>query len=133
MTVLRGDKELSFALATRSLGQLQGEDFECAHWGFTVRDITRQMQLTNQLRDSLGVFVTGVKQVGPSDLGGLNQGDVVRAINRETVDRLADFTGRYHALLEQKVEKVLLTVKRNGATRLVVLNFEKQGTGQTND
>ena len=133
MTVLRGDQELSFTLVTRPLGQLQGEDFECADWGFTVRDITRQMQLTNQLRDSLGVFVTGVKQVGPSDLGGLNQGDVVRAINRETVDRLADFTGRYHALLEQKVEKVLLTVKRNGATRLVVLNFEKQGTGQTND
>ena len=133
MTVLRGDKELSFALATRSLGQLQGEDFECAHWGFTVRDITRQMQLTNQLRDSLGVFVTGVKQVGPSDLGGLNQGDVVRAINRETVNRLVDFTERYKALVDQKVEKVLLTVRRNGATRLIVLSFDKKETGQTNE
>ena len=133
MTVLRGDKELSFALATRPLGQLQGEDFECAQWGFTVRDITRQMQLTSQLRDSLGVFVTGVKRVGPSDLGGLNRGDVVRAINRETVDRLADFTDRYQELVDRKVEKVLLTVRRNGATRLVVLNFEKKETGQIND
>jgi len=132
-TVLRGDQELSFTLATRPLGQLQGEDFECAEWGFTVRDITRQMQLTNQLRDSLGVFVTGVKRVGASDLGGLRQGDVVRAINRETIDRLADFTARYQRLLDQKSEKVLLTVKRNGATRLVVLNFENKETDQTND
>jgi len=133
MTVLRGDHELSFALTTRPLGQLQGEDFECAQWGFTVRDITRQMQLTNQLRDSLGVFVTGVKRVGPSDLGGLNQGDVVRAINRDTVDRLADFTVRYQTLVEQKVGKVLLTVKRNGATRLVVLNFENKETEPVNE
>jgi serine protease Do len=131
--VLHGDQELSVTLTTRPLGQLQGEDFECAEWGFTVRDITRQMQLTNQLRDSLGVFVTGVKRVGPSDLGGLRQGDVVRAINREPVDRLADFTARYQALLDEKSEKVLLTVKRNGATRLVVLNFENKETDQTND
>ena len=133
MKVLRGDKELNLKLETRPLGQLQGEDFECSRWGFAVRDITRQMQLSNQLRDSLGVFVTGVKRVGPADLGGLRQEDVVRAINRQTVDRLADFTDRYHRLLDQKVDRVMLTVKRNGATRFVVLNIEAGEAGETHE
>jgi len=133
LKVLRGEEEYSFSLETRPLGQLQGDDFECARWGFTVRDITRQMQLTNQLRDSVGAYVTGVRRVGPADLGGLNSGDVVQAINREAVNNLPELIDRYNLLVDSAYDKVLLTVRRSGATRLVVLNLETTGTGQLND
>lgn len=133
LKVLRGEQERQVTVATRPLGQLQGEDFECADWGFTVRDITRQMQIANQLRDSVGVFVTGVKRVGPADLGGLNQGDVLKAINREPVDNLESFTARYKALVDANTAKVMLTVRRSSATRIVVVNLEHHGTEQTNE
>ncbi|MEW5794731.1 MAG: trypsin-like peptidase domain-containing protein [Candidatus Zixiibacteriota bacterium] len=133
LKILRGVQERQVTVLTRPLGQLQGEDFECAKWGFTVRDITRQMQISHQLRDSAGVFVTGVRRVGPADLGGLNQGDVLQAINREPVENLDSLVIRYNQLIEAGDRKVMLTVKRSGATRIVVLNLELAGAEQTNE
>jgi len=132
LKVLRGEETYSFSITTRALGQLQGEDYVCSEWGFTVRNITRQMQLTNQLRDSVGVFVTGVRRVGPADLGGLNRGDVLQAVNRSPIANLPELVERYNNLLDEGLEKILLTVRRSGAVRLVVLSLEK-GTEQTDD
>jgi len=132
LKVLRGEETYSFSITTRALGQLQGEDYVCSEWGFTVRNITHQMQLTNQLRDSIGVFVTGVKRVGPADLGGLNRGDVLQAVNRSPIANLPELVERYNSLLDEGLEKILLTVRRSGAVRLVVLNLEK-GAEQTDD
>ena len=132
LKVLRGEETYSFSITTRALGQLQGEDYVCSEWGFTVRNITRQMQLTNQLRDSVGVFVTGVKRVGPADLGGLNRGDVLQAVTRSPIANLPELVERYNSLLDEGLEKILLTVRRSGAVRLVVLNLEK-GAEQTDD
>ena len=126
--MLRDEEEYTFTVTTGELGELQGEDYECPDWGFTVKDITRQMQISNQLRDSLGVLVVGVKRVGAADMGGLRRNDVVRQINKEPVNDLAEFAARYTELTARKEPKVLLTVGRNGATRLVVINTEKELT-----
>jgi serine protease Do len=124
LKVLRNEEEFSVSVTTRPLGDLQGEDFECADWGFTVKAITRHMQIENQLRDTLGVFVTGVKRVGPADLAGLRRGDVVRSINKEDIPGLAYFTSRYTELTASDTEKILLTLRRGGAKRLVVLSID---------
>jgi serine protease Do len=125
LKVYRGDEVFSINVKTKALGQLQGEDYECADWGFAVRNITRQMQLSNQLHDTLGVFVTGVRRVGPADLAGLNRGDVLQAINRQAVLDLPDLIARYSRFQTEGTQKVLLTVRRSGAVRLVALNLEK--------
>jgi len=124
LKVLRNDEEFSLPVKTRPLGELQGEDFECADWGFTVKAITRHMQIQNQLRDTLGVFVTGVKRVGSADLAGLRRGDVVRNINKEHIPSLAYFTSKYSELAAGENEKILLTLLRGGAKRLVVLTVD---------
>ncbi len=133
LKVMRNEQERVVNLVTRPLGQLQGEDFECSEWGLTVRDITRQMQIANQLRDSTGVFVTGVKRIGPADLSGLNQGDVIQSINRESLDNLETFKTRYDALRSAGTQKIMLTVRRNGATRFAVINLEKRGEEQPHE
>ncbi|MCB2230823.1 trypsin-like peptidase domain-containing protein [bacterium] len=124
LTVLRDEEEYTFTVTTRELGDLQGEDFEVSDWGFTVKGITRQMKIDNQLRDSLGVFVTGVKRVSSADVGGLRSGDVITQINKVPVQDLGDFITRYGELSEQ-TGKILLTTRRGGAIRLVVLNLDK--------
>ena len=50
LQVRRGDEEYTFPITTRELGDLQGEDFEVAEWGFTVKGITRQMQIDYTLQ-----------------------------------------------------------------------------------
>jgi len=133
LRVQRGSDTLNLPVTTRLLGDLLGEDFECAGWGFTVKGITRQMQIENQLKDSLGVFVEGVKRSGSADDGGLRPGDVVVAINKQDVADLAGFVAHYHELTLAKTEKVLLGIKRGGSSRLVVLKAAVKEETTQND
>lgn len=108
-------------MTTKLLGDLMGEDYESQAWGFTVKGITRQMQIENQLKDTLGVYVVGVKRSGAADEGGLRPGDVVISINRQDIGSLAEYTRMYISLSDTKEEKVLLSIKRGGSSRLVVV------------
>jgi serine protease Do len=133
LRVQRGSDTLSLSLTTRLLGDLLGEDFECAGWGFTVKSITRQMQIENQLKDSLGVFVEGVKRSGSADDGGLRPGDVVTAINKSEIADLNGFVAQYNELTQSRTEKILLGIKRGGSSRLVVLKATLREENTQND
>ena len=126
LKLLRGEQEYRFSLQTKLLGDLQGEDFECKNWGFTVKAITQQMQIENQLDDTSGVFVVGAKRVGPADQGGLRRDDVVLQVNDYEVAGLSDFIRLYQQLDESDTERILLTVKRGGARRFVLLKTDDE-------
>lgn len=125
LKVLRDEQEYSFKITTRALGELQGEDFESSRWGFTVKAITRQMQISRHLEDSLGVLVVGVKRLGVADMGGLRRGDVIRSINKVPTNDLENFVVCYNEVSVVNGNMTLLMTKRGGGTRLVVLNPDK--------
>ncbi|MBU8934721.1 MAG: trypsin-like peptidase domain-containing protein [candidate division Zixibacteria bacterium] len=123
LKVLRGDETYSFKITTKRLGDLQGEDFEAEGWGFTVKGITRQMQIDNNLDDSLGVLVTGVKPGGAAMTGSLRREDVVTDVNGTMVAGLTDFVTVYQSLEELTEGKILLTVRRNGSIRYAIIKI----------
>jgi len=131
--VRRNEQEYAVKVTTKALGDAQGEDFECAGWGFTVKGLTRQMQLENQLKDTLGVFVTGVKRVGAGDQGGLRSGDVIVSVNRQDIGALSEFARVYDELERSGAEKALLSVRRGGANRLVVVKSERKAGGEADE
>ncbi len=133
LKVQRGKELYEMNIETKQLGQVQGEDFECSEWEFTVKDITRQMQIEDQLEDTLGVYVVGVKRVGLADEGGLGRGDVIVRVNDRQIFGLSDYVELYNEMVVQDVEKVLLTVKRNKATRFVLINTEQRTGVPTNE
>ena len=98
LKVLRDEQEYNFKVVTRALGELQGEDFECPDWGFAIKGVTRHMRIENQLKDTTGVFVSGVKRVSPADIGGLRRGDIIVKINKIDIIELADFIRLYNEL-----------------------------------
>jgi len=126
LKVMRNDEEYNFKVVTKPLGELQGEDFECGDWGFTVKGLTRHMRLQYQLKDTLGVFVSGVKNVSSADIGGLRRGDVVVKANKTDILELADFINLYNELSSASTDKILLTIKRGGGTRLVFLSIDNK-------
>ncbi len=126
LKVLRNDETFYFKVMTKQLGDLQGEDFESKEWGFTVKEITRQMQVENQLDDMTGVLVVGVKNVGSASEGGLRRRDVVSHINSKPILNFEDFISFYNELTIQKTEKILLTINRSGATRYVLLDITEE-------
>ncbi len=124
LKVLRDEQVYSFKVTTKRLGDLQGEDFECRGWGFTVKAITKQMQIDNQLDDTLGVIVIGVKSVSTAEEGGLRRGDVISKVDKDYVNNLSDFVSVYNNFTSLEVDKVLLTVKRGGSTRFVLVKVD---------
>ncbi len=127
LKVLRKEQEFNFRVTTKELGELQGEIFECKGWGFTVKAITRQMQLDNSLDDLLGVYIEGVKRIGNRSGRSLLRGDIISKINNNQIINLTDFTEIYNNLAQGNQDKILLTIKRSGSTRFVVIKFDKNG------
>ncbi len=125
LKVLRGDETYSFKVTTKRLGNLQGEDFEAEGWGFTVKGITRQMQIDNNLDDSLGVLVTGVKPGSVAMTGSLRSGDVVTKVNETSAAGLPEFVATYQSLRDLTEGKVLLTIHRSGSIRYVLLKLNQ--------
>ncbi|RKX26451.1 MAG: peptidase S1 [Candidatus Zixiibacteriota bacterium] len=123
--VLRGDETYSFKITTKQLGDIQGEDFEAEGWGFTVKDITRQMQIENNLKDSLGVLVKGVKPGSIAAIGSLRPSDVIIKVNQTNIIGFTDFVTVYNDLKDTAEKKILLTVNRSGGTRYVLLKFNQ--------
>lgn len=133
LRVLREEQEYSFAVITKPLGSLQGEDFDCEEWGFTVKAITEQMLVENRLTTDHGVYVVGVKQVGAAGTGGLRRNDVVTKINDTELTNLSDFIPFYEKLSVGGKDNVLLTVRRGNGIRYVLLNTEGNPAEADND
>jgi len=133
LAVLRNDTNITVDITTRPLGEILGQDLDCKEWGFTVKAITKQMAIDNQLEDTLGVFVSGVKPVGPASEAGLRSGDVIKGLNEEPTPAFQDFLTKYDKLAADDSEKVLLTVKRFGSTKFMLIktdNFKASENGK---
>jgi len=133
LRVLRDEQEFDLEVTARALGDLQGEDFECQEWGFTVKGITSQMQIERQFDDSTGILVVGVKQAGPADEGGLSGGDVITSVNEQSIIGLADFVLLYEELVANQMNRILATVSRGGSVRYVLLKIDKSSEGDSNE
>jgi serine protease Do len=130
LIVQRNGETFTALVRTRELGVLQGEDLECPEWGFTVKEITRQMALDYQLTSDSGVYVTGVKRSGPANEGGLRGGDVITRIDGIDVADLAAFTLLYQERVDSKQELTMLTLRRGGAVRFAVVKPEKESPAE---
>lgn len=132
LLVQRKNERFNVLVRTQELGLLQGEDLECPNWGFAVKAITQQMALDYQLDETDGVLVSGVKRPGPGFSGGLRSGDVITKVEGRGIDNFSDFSLIYTELADTVEKGLLLTVRRGGAVRFVVVKSEKNGS-ETSD
>ncbi|PKK84243.1 MAG: peptidase S1 [candidate division Zixibacteria bacterium HGW-Zixibacteria-1] len=132
MTILRKDKTIYVNVETHELGEILGEDLECKEWGFTVKGITKQMAVENLLEDTLGVFVSGVKRVGAAADAGLLRGDIIQGLNEQPTLTFEKFFKTYNEVIVAGLEKVLLTVKRSGSTKFVLIKVNNHKTAEEN-
>ncbi len=126
LTIQRDDTTKTIDLVTHELGDVLGEDLECKDWGFTAKGITKQMAVDNQLEDTLGIYVSGVQKVGAAGDGGLLPGDVIKAVDERPVTTYKEFYDQYNALTAASVARVLLTVRRFGSTKFILLKIENE-------
>ena len=124
LMVLSGEQVYQDKVRTKQLGDLQGDDFESRNWGFTVKALTRQMQVDNQLEDTSGVIVVGVKRASSAANGGLRPHDVIVKVNNQEIASLPNFIAIYNESNMDTDKGVLLTIRRGSATRFVVVTTD---------
>ena len=91
-------------------------------FGMKVDNITPQMRQQFGTEEKTGVIVVSVEQGSLADIAGIQQGDVIKGVNRKTVRNLADF----NEIIAKsgKGESVLLFLKRDKQTFFVTLESQ---------
>jgi serine protease Do len=100
-------------LASRSPIREHGEEF-----GIRVADLTPDIAKRFNVTETTGVIVTGVESGGKGDEANVRVGDIIKEINRQTIDGVKD----YQDVLSQIAagESVNLFIRRKNAGFLVL-------------
>ncbi|HEX6983362.1 MAG TPA: Do family serine endopeptidase [Balneolaceae bacterium] len=103
--------------------QFQNESIE-EEIGFHVRDVSPDIAQQLGLNPSLkGVVVTGISRSSSAYRQGLQQGDVITEVNRQSVSDVSDFNAIIRDVIESEDQIVLLNVIRNGYNRLIAFEI----------
>jgi serine protease Do len=90
--------------------------------GVSVKDIDEEVAYRYKLADRMGVAVTQVRPESPAERAGLMPGDVIKEVERSTVDSVKAY-GELVGDLKGK-RKVLLLIARGGSHRFMVVEME---------
>jgi S1-C subfamily serine protease len=121
LEVVRNGSRDRVRLQTGEMPAVETDELELAAWGFTVRDLTREMLRRLNMEGEEGALVTGVKPDGPADEGGLRQFDVVNKVGKRRIRSSQELREVYGKLLEKKPEAVYLEAARGRTTRFVLV------------
>jgi serine protease Do len=90
--------------------------------GLQVQTVTKDLAEQFGYPLGEGVIVTGVAPGSPAAETGIEPGDLIQSVNRQTVNSVDEFE---KAVNETKDNKVLLLVKRGDLSQFVVVKFAK--------
>lgn len=124
LNILRGEKHMDIHVATVEKSELEGAQREFSEWGCTISELTPAIIRREQLATRQGVVATGVQVGSIAHRAGLGRGDVILTMNDEPIQDLSDFQEKYATLIQDEAPMVLLTAKRRGLTRYVLIKQE---------
>src|SRR5262245_29367650 len=116
VTILRGGKEKTLSVKLGELtdqqAKAESEEGSSENWGMTVAglnsDAARRFQLD---RNKKGVVVTEVEPGSSAELAGIQAGDVIEEVNRQSIESVEDFN---KAMTDAKDKETLLLLARRG-------------------
>jgi serine protease Do len=101
--------------------KVKADEFETPY-GFRAKEITFNLARVLRLSSQDGVFVDFVEVGGVASEAELSEGDVIRAIEGQAVNTLADFKGLIESLGDH--DMLLLQVQRGNVDRLVLFELK---------
>lgn len=101
--------------------QVQGDDRSAAsRWGIELRRLTPRLAGRLGVPKDDGVVVTHVRPDSPAARAGISAGDVIREVNRTSVNGVQDFEESMSR--SNRGQEVLVRIERKGAPRYIVVN-----------
>ena len=112
---------------TVTLGKLKGhgalamaeDNTQLASLGLSVQELTPEIADSLGLEEKEGVVISDVERGSAAAMAGLQRGDLIMEVNRQEVNRLADFN---RIISKQgNAGKILFLIKRHNRSHFVVL------------
>jgi serine protease Do len=109
-----------------TLASASEEDDQSGSWGMAVQNITPEIakQLGVRPREK-GVVISGVAPGSAAEMAGLQPGDIVKEVNRQSIANTRDFEKAVHKASDGN--RLLLLLKRGGGSLYVVLQKGASG------
>jgi serine protease Do len=94
------------------------------NFGLSVQELTPELAESLSLKGEKGVVISGVRRGSPASEAGLQRGDLIQEIERQTVENMDD----YKKIIQESASKkqILMVIRHRGHTRYVVLKREKR-------
>jgi serine protease Do len=93
---------------------IKGGKVERGYIGVSILPVTEENAEALALKDTDGAYIADVTKGGPAEKAGVQMGDIVKAVNAETVKNYQDLTRKVGNV--KSGEKLTLTILRNGKT-----------------
>ncbi|MCK9276327.1 MAG: DegQ family serine endoprotease [Syntrophales bacterium] len=128
MKVLRDGEEMTISAELGTMpgtdvsedgGDQQPSDRQKQKWGLSVQDITPEISQQLKLKFDEGVIIMQVQPGSPADNAGLQQGDIIREVERKEISNMREFLNTMQKLDDR--ERLLLQIQRNDRIFYVVL------------
>lgn len=135
LTILRGGERVEVAVkmepspaSAESTQVVRQREFE-----FAVRDITPIDRMRNRWKeDQQGVIVTEVTNGGWAQLGGLRAGDVILALNEQSIQQTSDFQRVMEEVLAKQPPVLVVFVMRERETTFAFIEPDWKEIKNTN-
>jgi len=115
LRVRRAGKILDVPLKTAELTTVKSDEVNYETWGFVGQDITKRLATREDLKDTVGVYVTGVRGGEPAEKAQMAHGDVVIRCGNQDVTDAEQLKKLYDESVAKKEQMVLLMVRRGAA------------------
>jgi serine protease Do len=128
LRILRNGIDTSITVEISIQPKVKADEFE-TDLGFTVKEITDAIYQQYMLEDKEGVLVSFVEIGGVASTALLEEGDVIKKVEKFEIKNLDDFKGSLNLVKDK--EQIMLTIKRGKSLRFVLLlpkQEEKEAT-----
>ena len=113
-------------LTTEKLGKFSGNEYYCAEWGMSVKEITPRLMKEYQLNDSKGVLVSGVVMGGRAQEAGVFAGTILKRVDNQNIQSLQEFTTLYENSSGKDETDHLLLLKIGDVNRFALIKGKTQ-------
>jgi serine protease Do len=122
--VKRGGEIKTLEIVTEELTTVRGDEENFPKWGLVGQTVTERLAQRENLGNTRGIYVTGVRRGEPAERAGLEKGDVIIRAGDQDVTKVTDLKKHYDDALRKKQAMVMLKVRRGLAVLPILLKIE---------
>jgi serine protease Do len=122
--VRRSGEVLAMEIATEELTTVRSTEQEFPRWGVVGQNITERLASRENLPNTKGVYVTGVRRGEAAERANLEKGDVIFRVGDRDIAGLQELSKCYQEAMARKQAMVLVRVRRGQAVVPVVLRVD---------